>query len=543
MTPRALGRFFVAYLASMVVLAAAIHHAAALRSVDGAHVWSAWQKGRLTARAVGAPLADAPGLTVVDEHVVGEGPLVTSIEPVFALSVVAGIDGVEASWQGKAAYLTPDELLARQAYDKGISIPSLSLSFGVDVPLVEALLAERLGISVPALRAHADVRRIRTERPPAIAKADSVGVTPDDLTAPKLREAAVAAATFLARGVGADGRFRYIVDAPTDRTLPGYDWPRHAGATYFLAQASALSATPLIREAALRAARYLRDKATQDCGGLACIGSEPIVDVGSAALATIAMSEVARSGLDPSFRAQVEALAKFVRAQQREDGEYMHFFDRRTKKPVDMQVLYYSGEATLALTRAHALTGDPADLEAARRGLAHLVGPAWRFFGNRYYFGEEHWTCQAMSELWDRAPDPSALDFCARWRAYDARMMYGPGDTPLDVDGAFGVGPLVTPRLTPVGSRSEAGVATLDAMIRAHADPAQRGALASQLRRSLALLMRQQLRPGRSYLFASPDDVAGAMPGSSVDWQLRIDYAQHAGSAMIRAAALWSAPP
>jgi hypothetical protein len=28
------------------------------------------------------------------------------------------------------------------------------------------------------------------------------------------------------------------------------------------------------------------------------------------------------------------------------------------------------------------------------------------------------------------------------------------------------------------------------------------------------------------------------MPGSEVDWQLRIDYAQHAGSAMVRWLAL-----
>ena len=53
-------------------------------------------------------------------------------------------------------------------------------------------------------------------------------------------------------------------------------------------------------------------------------------------------------------------------------------------------------------------------------------------------------------------------------------------------------------------------------------------------------MMRQQLRPGRSYLFANPEDVAGAMPGSQVDWQLRIDYAQHAGCAMIRAASVAS---
>jgi hypothetical protein len=38
-------------------------------------------------------------------------------------------------------------------------------------------------------------------------------------------------------------------------------------------------------------------------------------------------------------------------------------------------------------------------------------------------------------------------------------------------------------------------------------------------------------------LFADPAAVYGALPGSAVDWQLRIDFAQHAGSAMLRAAA------
>ena len=58
------------------------------------------------------------------------------------------------------------------------------------------------------------------------------------------------------------------------------------------------------------------------------------------------------------------------------------------------------------------------------------------------------------------------------------------------------------------------------------------------MRRSIALMLRHQLgRPGgdsREYLFADPPAVEGAMPGREVDWQLRIDYAQHAGSAMMR---------
>ncbi len=54
------------------------------------------------------------------------------------------------------------------------------------------------------------------------------------------------------------------------------------------------------------------------------------------------------------------------------------------------------------------------------------------------------------------------------------------------------------------------------------------------MRESLAVLLRHQFRPGPAHLFAAPGAVEGAMPGSEVDWQLRIDYAQHMGSAMIR---------
>jgi hypothetical protein len=92
----------------------------------------------------------------------------------------------------------------------------------------------------------------------------------------------------------------------------------------------------------------------------------------------------------------------------------------------------------------------------------------------------------------------------------------------------------VTPRLATGVSRCEAAVATLEIARLTHANADEVRALDLQLRRSLALLVRQQLRPGAAHLFADPSAVRGAMPGSEVDWQLRIDYAQHAGSAMIR---------
>jgi hypothetical protein len=141
-----------------------------------------------------------------------------------------------------------------------------------------------------------------------------------------------------------------------------------------------------------------------------------------------------------------------------------------------------------------------------------------------------------MDDLWDRAPAATretALTFCLGWQAYGRKLMYAPTDTPFDGDGAYGVGPVITPHLTPAGSRTEAGLATLDAATRAGRPAEELAVLDAQMRRSMAMLLRHQL-PGRAYLFVDPPAIDGAMPGTEVDWQLRIDYAQHTGSALVR---------
>ena len=476
-----------------------------------------------------------PGSSLVYERIVGEGRVLTRPDAALALSFVQGRDGLSVTLGGRIAYVTPDELLARQAYDKGVEVPGLQFSVGLDTPVALAIVADRLGVTVRDVLDHATLRRFRVERVvPGVAA--SPPVTADTLTDADVRTAAVAAGAYLARGVDAQGRFRYLVDAPTNRTLGGYDWPRHAGSTYFLAQSAAPSPgrTRPSAQAALRAAALLRDHATEDCGGRRCIGDGNQVDVGSTALTVLSYVEVARTRLDPGYRALIPPLTDFLRSQQRPDGEFMHEYDRQARRPIDVQLLYYSGEAALALSRAHALLGDPRDLDAATRALERLIGPAWSFFGSRYYWGEEHWTCQTMGDLWRRAPDRRALDFCIGWQDFTRKLQYRTGDTMLDADGAFGFGPVVTPRLTPAGSRTEAAVATLEAARDAGLPVSELAALDEQIRRSLALLIRHQLRPGPKHLFADPAAVDGAIPGSEVDWQLRIDYDQHAGSAMVR---------
>jgi hypothetical protein len=541
------GSVLSAWALATAIACAFVHRTFSL-DIDEGHpravIASVWQNGRLLARALGpdaslrAALDANPGATLVQENVVAEGPVVTWSEDALALSFVPGHDGIEATLGGRTVYLTPDDLLARQAYDRGISIAAVQLTAGVDVPLALSLLSEELGTTARELLDRGILRRIRVVRVKPVATAVTAGaLTPGDV-----RSFVLAAGRYLARGVDGDGRFRYLVDAPTNRTLPGYDWPRHAGATYFLAQVASLSGDPEIAWAALRAAGWLRDRAVVSCGDRRCVGGGPVADLGSTALTVLAFVEIARTGLDPGYALVVPELTAFLRSQQRSDGEFMHLYDRGTRSPIDTQLLYYSGEAAFALSRANGLLHDGRDLEASTRALAHLVGGAWSFFGSRYYWGEEHWTCQAMDDLWDRAPSPSGLTFCLEWQTYNRRLQYGPGETAFDADGAYGFGPLLTPRLTPVGSRSESGIATLEAARRAGIPAADLEALSGQIRRSLALLVRHQLRGDQCYVCADPAAVDGAMPGSEVDWQLRIDYAQHAGSAMIRWLDLSPAP-
>ena len=147
-----------------------------------------------------------------------------------------------------------------------------------------------------------------------------------------------------------------------------------------------------------------------------------------------------------------------MRAQQRPDGELMHEYDRKRARPIDIQHMYYSGEAATALLSAYERTRDPRDLEAAKRLMKHLTGAGWSFFGSRYFYGEEHWTCQAVGKAAAYMDVSSAVDFCLRWARWQGKLQYRRGETPWPMEGALGVGPVFLPRVTMPASRIEASV-------------------------------------------------------------------------------------
>jgi hypothetical protein len=508
-----------------------------------------WNKGARVLRHVGSPSVAAtmdevgPSMRAAGKEThwtvtvpLAEGPLIRGVPWLSALNLVPMREGLVARMGSETRYLTPAELTATGRYDTGVVVRWIpDLSFGIDLEALVGELAEQLAVPSSALDDFGAVRRFSAV---TVTEAPYPSRTP--VTAETVRQAAVDAAEFLLRHQREDGVYTYLYDGHEARSRRArYNLPRHAGSTYFLAQMGHLGSMPEAREGAIKALTWLRKRRMRHCGAPSrwCVGasSDRRVAIGSSALTVVAAAEVLEAGDDPLARLMVVRLTDFLRSQQREDGELMHVYDFRKRKPVDVQYMYYSGEAAFALLKAYRVLGDERNLRAAERLMKHLTGAGWDFPGSRYHYGEEHWTCIAAGEARGLIDNTEALEFCRRWAHYGRVLQYDAGQTPWDSEGGYGVGPFLVPRLTPAGSRTEALVAIYQA---AKERGAETGELRTLIERGLGFLLRWRWAPGPAYLLADPTAAYGAVPGTPVDAVVRNDYIQHAGSSWIRWASI-----
>lgn len=541
MTLRALGRILGAYLALLLVASAVLSGVLAVnrKKTPAESIVSVWSAGKRRARAVVEATSvvsgsDAPlgnelrrwrGTRTV-EDIVDTSPVLSTNPLIFGASFVPGRDGVKVRLGKRVAYATADDLLALKAYDHPLVIGPIRLQLGVDPELVWGALARELHVSKAELLDDGEFTRValRHRVPPEPAP---------QVTRATLRDAAIAAGRYLAAAVKPDGTYRYEVNAVDDQEHPGYNWPRHAGATWYLAESAVYAQDPLMLDAAKRAARRLAEGALVACGAHRCIAEGDRADLGSSALGLLALSEMVEGNVMPELMPVVRDVAAFIRSQQRPDGEFMHFYDRQKSEPIDVQVLYYTGEAAFALGRAARLTHDPKDVEAASRALDHLVTtPVW-YPAAHYYYGAEHWTCHTLDELWERAPNPKALRFCLEWEETVRNTAIWGREASPEYDGATSAGPFVPPAIIGTSTRMEAAVATLRVALAAGVAPKEVAALRRGIDAALAFMLHFQLNPGPTEVMVNPGVMRGGFPNTPTDLDVRIDNPQHAGTALI----------
>ncbi len=458
----------------------------------------------------------------------GYGPMVWFIPVVSSLGIVPMLEGLEAELDGKKAYLTPDDLIAEGYHQGAVKTPLPDLSFGVDLDGLVSRLAKALHSNKEQLISRGQIRRFR-----GLTIAEASYPSTDRILPQDLERAARQGAQFLLRHQHRRGPYTYIYNGQKNAPVPksGYNLARHAGVTYFLAKVDRSIGMPQARAGALNALKWVKRYRLTQCGGAdrLCVSYRGRANMGATALSALAAAELLKNGDVPWVRQLLAGFTGFIRSVQRPDGELMHDFDHRTNRPVDVQRMYYSGEAAFALLGAYNVLGDKRDLTTVSKLMAHLTGTGWNFFGSRYYYGEEHWTCQAAGAAAPYIDVEEAYDFCRRWAAFNRKIQYG-HTSPWPIDGGYGVGPLFSPRITPVASRTEALISIYD-MAKRRGDDTR--LVRDQIERGLRFMMRYRWAQGPVHLLFDPKAAFGGIPGSPLGLTVRNDYVQHAGAAMI----------
>jgi hypothetical protein len=473
-----------------------------------------------------------------------------------ALAINPGIEGIGGTAAGKRALVLPHELASQKLLSTKRPAEDLpDFAMGVDLPKIAGLVGLRTGLHKPVPRG--DLFRFRTdtfvEQPleargePPVPLYRGIPTPAPPLSGTTLRHAALEGARYLVAHLSPSGRYIYEHDLTTGyKTDPNrsgnYSMPRHAGTTYFLAETYRITKEPWLREPIERAFAHLADLLkTGRCtatlpgvGEIDCVidKTEPVAQLGSTALTVVALVEYQRATGDTRYLPLATKFTTWILYMQRPDGSFRHLYDPKTQKYDDKsELLYYSGEAALALARMHVVTGDARYAKAAERALDWLVG-WYDFFMGGFLYGEEHWTCIAAEAIWPAAKHEKYREFCDGYGAFLRAQQPHVGDHPDEDDlaGAYNISPFVSPYNTPAGSRTEAMISAYQLGVHhGHGDPKIR----EQIRLALQYALGQQIRPESAFNVVG--EGLGGMPASPIDRNVRIDFVQHVSSAMIRA--------
>jgi hypothetical protein len=224
-------------------------------------------------------------------------------------------------------------------------------------------------------------------------------IAPDALTT--LRQVGICGASYLARAVGVQGRFAYMVDAPTGASLAGYNLLRHAGALVAL-QAWNDDLPSVASDSISRASGYLRHKVIRVTPDAWAVASKGRMKLGGSALFLLALLP-AVSHADPEAEEICRGLACYLVSQQTPSGNFISIRPVDGGAPSRFKSGYYSGQAILALSRAYEGLGNPEYLAAAVAGADRITAAEPLPLPN--VDTADHWTVMALEAVCGHVPD------------------------------------------------------------------------------------------------------------------------------------------
>jgi hypothetical protein len=262
------------------------------------------------------------------------------------------------------------------------------------------------------------------------------------------------------------------------------------------------------------------------------------VPLGGAGLSLLALVEQARARPQDADHAFMRCLAEHILHETDPDGAMRSFYFEpdRFVRP-DYRVMYYPGEATLALARYAKLEGEARWRDGALLAARYLVQDRWVALGIRVEVPPDCWLIQALDELEPLAADPALADYAfAIGRVLSRDQLVGE-DAPDDGRGGP-IGPDEGSVLS-AGARGEgfAAAARLERRLR----PGETHFF-ERLTAFARFALRYQYTEPILFGLASPERALGGFRSSPVGHSIRIDGVQHNVSGLVGLLELLEAP-
>lgn len=230
-----------------------------------------------------------------------------------------------------------------------------------------------------------------------------------DLTKETLDKVIALSAKYLANSCNDQGQFLYRVNLdPAVKIKPKYNTLRHAGSVYALAMYLGRNSDGNVRNALLRSARFLIEKAIRPIPGredLLAVWSpakmcgregRDKVKLGGTGIGLVALLEADKIIPGIISLETLRQMGKFILYMQKKDGSfYSKYLPEEGGRDDSWTSLYYPGEAALGLLMLYKKDPSPEWLQGAANAMSYLS----RIRHRKVIVEADHWALLATESL------------------------------------------------------------------------------------------------------------------------------------------------
>jgi hypothetical protein len=339
------------------------------------------------------------------------------------------------------------------------------------------------------------------------------------------------AGKYLARSVKEDGAFVYQYEPFLGQESEDYNIVRHAGTIFAMMDLCGARKDPEVLKAAERAIGYLLRQVRE--GSVSGKSVKMVVEggdvkLGGNALAVLALSEYERVTGNRDHDEVMKGLAEWILATQATNGRFkVHKQSFPSGKVSSFQSEYYPGEAIFALMRVYSLTGGKKWLDAAEAGALYQLKVFSKLDDRR--LPHDHWLLYGLNEVQRARPRQEFIDGARRFARVIIQAQHTRENQPQpDWDGGY----YKPPRSAPTATRME-GLDSAFALARDFGGKEEAAQIRLAIERGIGFLLRIRVGPETAMYCKDPGRSMGGFRESLASPSIRIDYVQHAISALL----------